>query len=147
MPTVRRARSIGAAPEDVWRLISDPERLPGWWPHVQRVEDAQRDAWTTVLSSPRGKPVRADYSLVEAEPLRRLAWRQEVDETPFERILEESVTVIELEPDGDGTSVAISLRLRPRGFARFGFLQLRRAARRQADEALDGLAHALGDAR
>jgi uncharacterized protein YndB with AHSA1/START domain len=145
VPTVTRARSVRAAPEDVWRVISDPARLPTWWPNVQRVEDADPEAWTNVLTSPRGKPVRADYSLVEADALRRLSWRQEVEETPFERILQESVTVIELRPDADGTTVAITLRHRPRGFARFGFLQLRRAARRQADEALAGLARALGE--
>jgi hypothetical protein len=36
--------------------------------------------------------------------------------------------------------VKITLRHRTRGLARFGFLQLRAAAARQADEALEGLA-------
>lgn len=140
MPTVSRTRSVRAAPEEVWRIVSDPERLPAWWPGVQRVEDASPEAWTTVLSSPRGKAVRADYTLVESEALARLVWRQEVEESPFERILRESVTELELERQGAGlTKVSLTVRHRPRGFARFGFVQLRLAAIRQLEGALDGL--------
>jgi hypothetical protein len=40
--------------------------------------------------------------------------------------------------------VTISVRHRPRGFARFGFVQLRLAARRQLDGALDGLERLFG---
>ena len=137
---VSRARSVRAAPEAVWKVVSDPEHLPRWWP----VEDASSEAWTAVLSSPRGKPVRADYSLVEAEPLRRLVWRQEVEESPFERILREAVTELTLQPAEEETEVAITLRQRPRGFARLGFVQLRRAAGRQYDAAHEGLEAAGG---
>ena len=140
MPTVSRTRSLRAAPDEVWKVVSDPQRLPQWWPGVQRVEEASPEAWTTVLSSPRGKSVRADYTLVESEPLRRLVWRHEVAESPFERILRESLTELVLEPDGsDVTEVGLTLRQRPRGFARLGLIQLRQAAVRQAEGALEGL--------
>jgi uncharacterized protein YndB with AHSA1/START domain len=140
MPTVSRTRSVRAAPEEIWRVVSDPEHLPRWWPGVQRVEEASREAWTTVLASPRGKSVRADYSLVEVEPLRRLVWRHEVAESPFERILRESQTEVLLEPDGsDLTKVGLTLRQRPRGFARLGIIQLRQAAVKQVEGALEGL--------
>jgi uncharacterized protein YndB with AHSA1/START domain len=141
VPSVSRRRTIDAAPEEVWRVLSDPERLPDWWPGVQRVEEATPETWTNVLSSPRGRPVRADYTLVEIEPTRRLVWRHEVEESPFERILHESTTELTLDPEGeDATRVELTVRHRPRGFARFGFLQLRLATRRQLDGALDGLA-------
>jgi uncharacterized protein YndB with AHSA1/START domain len=140
MPTVSRTRSLRAAPDEVWKVVSDPQRLPQWWPGVQRVEEASPEAWTTVLSSPRGKSVRADYTLVESEPLRRLVWRHEVAESPFERILREALTELVLEPDGsDVTEVGLTLRQRPRGFARLGLIQLRQAAVRQAEGALEGL--------
>ena len=140
MPTIKRRRTLRASDEEVWRVVSDPERLPGWWPLVTRVEEVGPDAWTEVLASPRRKVVRADFTLVESEPLRRRVWRQEVAETPFERILAESTRMVELEPEDEGsTSVAIAVRHRPRGWARLAFVQLRRATARQVQEALDGL--------
>ena len=87
MPSISRRRTLGASPEDVWAVVSDPERLPAWWPLVTRVEEATPEAWTEVLASPRRKVVRADFTLVESDPLRRRVWQQEVAETPFERLL------------------------------------------------------------
>jgi uncharacterized protein YndB with AHSA1/START domain len=140
MPTVSRRRSVDAPPEAVWEVLSDPTRLPQWWPGVARVEEASPEAWTTVLTSAKGKSVRADYTRVEAMPPQRLVWRHEVAESPFERILAESVTAAELEPDGEGgTEVALTVRHRPRGFARLGFFQMRMAAVRQLEQALEGL--------
>src|SRR5215211_705788 len=143
---VRRQRTLPAPPEEVWSVVSDPSSLPRWWPGLTRVEHASPEAWTKVLSSPKGKLVRADYTLVEADRPRRLLWRQEVEESPFERILSASTTEIALEPDGGGTRVAIAVNHRPRGWARFSPFQMRAAARRQVQGALEGLAGVLGGA-
>ena len=143
---VRRERVIPAAPAEVWRVVSDPTRLAAWWPGVSRVEEASREAWTTVLASKTGKSVRADYSLVEADEPERVLWRHEVEESPFERLLAESTTEIALAPGEDGgTAVRITLDQRPRGWARFSPFQLRAAAKHQAEAALEGLAGLLGD--
>jgi hypothetical protein len=83
--------------------------------------------------------VRADYTRVESMEPHRLVWRQELAETPFERLLHESATEIELDPQDGGTRVQIGLTQRPRGWARFAPFQLRAAARSQVDGALDGL--------
>jgi uncharacterized protein YndB with AHSA1/START domain len=145
MPRVRRSRTVAAPPDAVWSLVSDPHHLPRWWPQVQRVEEVTADAWTKVLRTPRGKTVRADYSRVEWEPPRRIVWRQEVEESPFEAILDEAVTTIELEPDGDGaTRVELRAEQELHGRYRFGGFMLRRATRRQLDEALDGIEQAVG---
>ena len=144
--TLGREGTVPVSPEEVWRLVSDPEHLPRWWPGVSRVEEVTPTAWTMVLRSPKGKTVRADYTLVEADPPRRLRWRHEVEESPFERILGESFTDVELEEADGGTRVALRARMRLRGFARLGFLQVRRASARQLEEALQGLQHALGGA-
>ena len=145
---VRRERVVPAAPAEVWGIVSDPMRLAAWWPGVSRVEEASREAWTTVLVSKTGKSVRADYSLVEAEEPERVMWRHEVTASPFERLLRESTTEIALAPDAaGGTKVSLTLDQRPRGWARFSPFQLRAAARRQADAALDGLAGLFGDER
>jgi uncharacterized protein YndB with AHSA1/START domain len=146
VPTVTRSRTVAAAPEEVWRLVTDPWRLPAWWPQVQRVEEASPTAWTKVLRSPKGRAIRADYTRVEARPPNRLVWRHEVAGSPFERILSESLVELGLDRDGGGTRVSITLRHRTRGLARFGFLQVRLAAVRQLDEALDGLERVLGAA-
>lgn len=140
MPVVRRSRTIEAAADRIWTVVADPELLPNWWPNVQRVEDASRDAWTAVLTSAKGRTLRADYSLVESEQPRRRSWRHEVEESPFERIFNESVTELELVPGPPGsTEVTLTARLSMRGFSRLGGFQIRRATRRQLDGALDGL--------
>jgi uncharacterized protein YndB with AHSA1/START domain len=143
---VRRERVVPCPPSEIWRIVSNPARLPAWWPGVSRVEEASSEAWTTVLISPKGKSVRADYSLVEAREPEWLRWRQEVEESPFERLLSEATTELELEPDpGGGTRVRLTLNQRPRGWARFSPFQLRAAAARQAEGALEGLADLAGE--
>ena len=140
MATVERSRIVDAPPASVWQVVSDPFRLPAWWPLVQRVEEATPEAWTKVLSSPKGKTVRADYTLVESEPERRLVWRQEVEETPFERLMSRATTEIGLDPRGDSaTEVSLTARMSLRGFARLGGFQFRRATARRLEDALDGL--------
>ena len=139
MPTVVRKRVVGAEPERVWELVSNPEHLPRWWPGVARVEDVQPGGWTKVFTSPRGRSLRADFSQVDAEPGRRLVWRQELAQSPFERFMRESVTTLELEPAAPGTQVSIRISQKLRGMALLGGFMVRRATRRQADEALDGL--------
>jgi uncharacterized protein YndB with AHSA1/START domain len=145
--TVRRARTVAAGAEELWELVSDPDHLPRWWPGVVRVEEASPVAWTKVLSTPKGRVVRADFTRAEAEPPRRLVWRQELVESPFERILSEAVTEIALEPEGEAaTRVELRALRRLRGLSRLGGLMVRPATRRQLDEALDGLERVAGRA-
>jgi uncharacterized protein YndB with AHSA1/START domain len=139
MPTVVRSRVVGAPRERVWELVSDPYHLPRWWPTVQRVEDVSEAAWTTVATSSRGRAVRFDWSRVYISPPERIVWRQELDQTPFERFLRESVTGVILEPAGESTKVELRIVRRMRGLARFGGIQMRRAVRRELDGALDQL--------
>ena len=140
MPRVSRSRRIAAPVEDLWRVVSDPWHLPRWWPGLERVEEASPEAWTKVLRTPRGKTVRADFTRVDADPPRRLRWRQEVEASPFERILARSETEIELEAAGPAeTVVELRLAQRLRGLAMLGSPLVRRAARRQLDDALRAL--------
>ena len=147
MRTVRRARSIDAAPDAVWRLISDPYNLPRWWPSVVRVEDASDDAWTKVMRAPRGGIVRADYTLLESRPRTRAVWRQELEESPFERIFSSSVIEIEIQAEGECRSrVQLAAVQQLRGRFRLGGSMVRRASKRLLDEALDGIERALAPA-
>ena len=139
MPVAKRNRVVPAAPERVWEVIEDPHHMPRWWPGVRRMEAVAEDRWTQVFITKRGRPVRADFRLLESEPLRRRSWEQEIPGTPFERVLSQSITDVTLEPVDGGTEVTISQRQRLRGSARTGGFMLRRATRRKLDEALDGL--------
>ena len=141
---MRRETVVPRAPDEVWRLVSDPDQLPRWWPGVTRVEDATAQAWTTVLASPKGKSVRMDYSRVEATEPTLLVWRQEVEQSPFERILAEATTSVELSEADEGTRVAIELDQKPRGWARLAPLQFRAAGKRQVEGAVEGLERLFG---
>ena len=135
-----RTGDLGASPEDVWAVISDPYRLPAWWPAVERVEEASADAWTKVLRTPRaGKAVRADFSVTERDEPHRLTWRQEIEESPFERIMTAASYDFALEPAGAGTRLTVTSRVRLRGMSRLGWFPVRRAAVRRLEEALAGL--------
>ena len=140
---IRGERILSASREAVWALVSEPVRLREWWPGVTRVEVAGAQAWTTVLNSPKGKTVRADYTRQESHEGSSLSWRQELAGSPFERILSESLTRVELTESGEGTRVVLTLAQRPRGWAHFSPMQMRAAARRQVEGALDGLGAAL----
>jgi uncharacterized protein YndB with AHSA1/START domain len=147
MPRVTRERTVSAPQDDVWALVSDPYSLARWWPHTVRVEDASEEAWTQVLRTPRGRTVRADFTRTEIEPPRRIAWRQELEESPFERLFSSAVTEVELAgADGGGTLVSLTSEEKMRGRNRLGGFIVRRATRRRLDEALDGLERAVGRA-
>jgi len=139
MPVVRREGLVRAAPEAVWAVVAVPARMDEWWPGVVRVEEATPHAWTAVMTSPRGKTLRADLSRLEAFAPERFAWRHEVEESPFERIMSDSRVEVSLSPAPQGTQAEIVQRIRLRGFARFGYLQVRRATARTLSGALEGL--------
>ena len=146
MPKVARRRTVAAPPERLWDLVADPHHRPRWWPGVERVEEAHPEAWTEVLRTPRGKVVRADFTRVSAERPRRLRWQQEVEASPFERFLRESVTEVALERAGAGeTQVELRAVQRLRGLARLGAPIVRWATARRLDEALEGLDRIAGE--
>jgi uncharacterized protein YndB with AHSA1/START domain len=137
---VRRRRRVAAPLEQVWSIAADPYALSRWWPRTQRVEGVSERGWTSVLVTGGGRTVRADYRLVASEPVRLRSWALEVAGTPFEGLFAAAQTELSLRGDGAVTEVSLVLRERPRGWARFGGLVMRRAARRTLDDALSGLA-------
>jgi uncharacterized protein YndB with AHSA1/START domain len=139
MPTARRSRTIGAAPERVWQTVGDPHHLPRWWPRVERVEDVRGDRFTEVLGTGQGHSVRADFRVVESRAPERRVWEQELEGSPFERVFAAARTEVKLLPDEAGTRVTLVVRLRLRGAARLGGWVVRRATARVLDEALGAL--------
>jgi uncharacterized protein YndB with AHSA1/START domain len=142
--TISRERTLRASPQELWAIVGDAHHLPRWWPRVARVETVDEDGFTQVLKTAKGKPVRADFRVMSSTAPTERRWAQQVVGTPFERILARSETAIRLQPEGDATRVAISLAQRPRGLALLGSFMVRAAARRQVEEALDGLEALVG---
>jgi uncharacterized protein YndB with AHSA1/START domain len=140
---VSRSRTVAAEPEAVWSLVADPKRLARWWPRTERVKGVSDAGWTTVMRSERGRAVRADWRLdADERPVRR-AWTQELDGTPFAKVLRARRVEARLQPVEGGTRVTLELSQRARGWSRFGGVLLRRAAGKELDGALDGLEGAL----
>jgi uncharacterized protein YndB with AHSA1/START domain len=149
MPRVSRTQVIDVPPDRVWDLVSDPDSLPRWWPKALRVEDVhkardgRRSRWTTVLGTERGKGVRADFRCTGATARKRYVWEQEIEGTPFEKILRSAELQILLEDRGDGTLVTLVGSERLRGLSRLGSPLMRRAIRQRLGEALAGIERAL----
>ncbi|WP_320671600.1 SRPBCC family protein [Patulibacter defluvii] len=137
---------LDATPADVWYLISDGGRIVSWWPRAERVEDVQGGRFTLVLRSSRGVPVRMDWRVAASRREQLQRWEQDLAGTPFARALTRSAVELRLEPVDDGArcrvTYAVERDLVQRGF--IARLLGRRAARRQAGEALDQLRRAIG---
>jgi uncharacterized protein YndB with AHSA1/START domain len=144
MATARRTRVLGAGRQQIWELIADPHHMPRWWPGVARMEGVENDRFTQVFKTKRGRPVRIDFHVTESDPPRTRSWEQEIAGTPFERVLNESIIEVRLEPVQGGTEVTIGQRQKLRGYSRTGGFLLRRATRSKLDEALDGLERICG---
>lgn len=140
MPTVRRSRTLRATPAEVWAIVGDAHHLPRWWSRVTRVEGVEGEAFTQVLTTAKGVPVRADFRVVESSEPSLRRWEQQVVNTPFERILVASSVEVRIEPAGDAASVvSLTLAQRMRGLGLLGGFMVRGAGRRQLDGALNGL--------
>jgi uncharacterized protein YndB with AHSA1/START domain len=145
VPVARRKRTLPASQQQLWDIISDPHHMPRWWPGVDRMEGVEGDRFTQVFKTKRGRAVRADFRVVLSEPPSGRAWAQEVAGTPFERVLNESVIEVQLEPaTAGGTEVTIAHQQKLRGYSRTGGFLLRRATGSKLEEALDGLARLVG---
>jgi uncharacterized protein YndB with AHSA1/START domain len=168
MPNASRSRTIAAPAQELWEVIRDPHHLPRWWPRVMRVEDVEDGAFTEVMRTRKGKLVRADFNVLACDDAgRSLIWVQQVQGTPFARVLKSAETELRLasvdastpasghgrvgEATGPATEVTIELRQAMAGYSaarpglftglssRFGGRLVRRAAQATIEEALDGL--------
>ena len=137
MPRISRSRTVAAGPEAAWRIVGDPNHLPRWWPLVERVENVRRKEFTQVLRSKKGRAVRQDFRLVE-DGKRSRRWEQSLEGTPFERFLAGNAVVMAVEPAGEGSKVTLVSEQKLKGLSRMGggSFMLRRATRKQLDQAL-----------
>ncbi|MEA2168225.1 MAG: hypothetical protein QOF76_1525 [Solirubrobacteraceae bacterium] len=136
----RRTVHLPANREAIWAIVGDPHHEPRWWPLTNRVEGVTKRGWTSVATSSRGNQVRTDWTLVLSETPTRRRWAQEIEGTPFERIFVRNEREIQLERLDDGTRVTLLFDQKARGLANYLPFMLKRAMKRQIDQALAGLA-------
>lgn len=135
----------------VWRVVSDPHHQWRWWPKVTRVEDVHErkrgsgTAWTSVMTTQAGRSVRANFRCLYSRELDAYAWEQEIEGTPFAKVLRSSKVSLDLSDAEGGTVVSLEADQRLRGLSRLGGFMLRRATATQLEEALDGLEQAVGE--
>jgi uncharacterized protein YndB with AHSA1/START domain len=147
MPVTRRSATVAAPPATVWQTVADPHQLPRWWPRVQRVEGVSGSGFTQVMRSDKGAQVRADFRIGQRNKPRIVEWEQELEGTPFARLLRRAATTVTLEGrDDETTRVQIALEQRLQGISRFGGFVVKRAARKQLDAALAALMALYDDA-
>ena len=114
-----------------------------------RVEDVgggtgeKRSRWTAVMETEKGRTVRADFRCVSSAQEERFVWEQELEGSPFERILAASSVQIDLAPAEEGAKVSLRSMQKLRGLSRLGSPMMRGGSGRNLDAALDGIEAAL----
>jgi uncharacterized protein YndB with AHSA1/START domain len=151
LSSASRSRVLAAPVADVWRVIEDPYQMPRWWPGVERMEGVEDDRFTQVFKSRRRRTVRADFRVLDSVPPGgedaggHRSWAQDVAGTPFERVLNESITEITVAPELDGgTRVTVVQRQKLRGYSKTGAWAMRSATAKRLDGALEALERAVG---
>lgn len=148
--SVKRTRVLSAPIDEVWKVVEDAYQMPRWWPRVDRVEGVEADRFTQVYVSKRRHTVRSDFRVLASEPpdaqypTAHRTWTQEIAGTPFERVLQESITEVLLEPVPEGTRVTVAQRQKLKGYTRVGALSMRGATAKALDQALAGLEAIVG---
>lgn len=95
-------RRVAGAPEEVWRVITDVERMPEWRPEVDRVERlAGRGALPVWRESGAGGALTMEVT--ELDPPRRMVTRIADEGLPFG-----GTWSYELEPAGTGTRLRLT---------------------------------------
>lgn len=151
MPTVTRKRAVAAAPERVYDLISDPSRLPEWWPRVVRVEDvagragAERTRWTCVLGADSGRRLRLDYRCTGATRPGRYEWEHELEGTPYESHLARQSVEVRIDAAEAGSEVSLTTVNSLRGTAKIAGFTMKKGQRQLLDAALGSLEEIFGE--
>jgi uncharacterized protein YndB with AHSA1/START domain len=106
MPDYERSRDIDAAPETVWRVVSDPGRLAEWLPTTSASRPAGHDAVELVGES-HGHEYDLQSGFVTDDAARRLSW-----DSPRDSGYQGELTVAE-HPGGSRVTVRLAIPLAP----------------------------------
>jgi uncharacterized protein YndB with AHSA1/START domain len=153
MIDVTTARTIPAAPDEIWALLDDPTRLGEWLAFAESGEvlDGEGVGRRQRMHGRWGrKRSEIDQVVVEHDPPRRLAWRHEaerLDGRPAPRFAASTVFSMTLEPDGPGaTRVTLRSQQEPASPLRGLVIRLfgRREVAGKLEESLDRLTARFG---
>ena len=115
---VRESR-IQAPAEDIWKIVSDPDRAPEWFTFADRVE-VRSGSGVGQLRTQHGhwgkKPSEVDQEITAYEPNHLLAWRhlaERLNGKPAPRFAASTEFSIELTPAGSATLVRLRTRQEP----------------------------------
>jgi uncharacterized membrane protein len=105
---LRRAITIGVAPDRIREELRDPERLPALLPFVRHASEPSRGHWQLQSVLPGGRPrMQAMDALQDA---RGVIWRGEPD-----ALLSEVSVRLDPAPGARGTELHLLVRARPPG--------------------------------
>jgi uncharacterized protein YndB with AHSA1/START domain len=115
--SIVRELRIGATPETVFDVVSNPEHVRQWWPDEANFESVPGEVGEVVFVSDEGEKFPVAIQVVDAIPYRFFSfrWTQPLGE-PAQNDNSYLVT-FELEPDGSGTL----LRMTETGFRERGW--------------------------
>jgi uncharacterized protein YndB with AHSA1/START domain len=151
LPTVTRKKKLAASPEQVYDLVSDPGRLPDWWPRVVRVEDVagragtERTRWTSVLGADSGRMLRLDYRCTGATRPQRYEWEHELDGTPYEAHLTKQSFEIRITGADGMSEISLTTVNTLRGSARIAGFSMKKGQKELIDGALQALGRIFGE--
>jgi uncharacterized protein YndB with AHSA1/START domain len=149
MIEVSTARTIPAAPDDIWAVLDDPARLGEWLAFADRGEVLEGDGVgrrQRMHGHWGRKRSEIDQVVVEHDPPRRLAWRHEaerLDGKPAPRFAASTLFSMTLEPEGAGaTRVTLRSQQEPASALRGLVIRLfgRREIAGKLEESADRLA-------
>ena len=149
MIDVTTARTIPAAPDDIWALLDDPARLGEWLAFADSGELLEGDGVgrrQRMHGHWGRKRSEIDQVVVEYDPPRRLAWRHDgerLDGKPAPRFAASTLFSMTLEPDTAGAT-RVTLRSQQEPASALKGLVIRLFGRREIaaklEESLDRLA-------
>ncbi len=122
MITVVRERRVPVAPDQVWPLVDDPERMGGWLAFAESMEllEGAGVGRRQRLHGRWGRRrTEVDQEITAYEPGRSLTWRhlaERLDGKPAPRFSAATRFTVTLAPDGDGTLVRLESAQEPAGF-------------------------------
>jgi uncharacterized protein YndB with AHSA1/START domain len=149
MIDVTTARTIPAAPDEIWALLDDPARLGEWLAFAETGEalDGEGVGRRQRMHGRWGrKRSEIDQVVVEHDPPRRLAWRHEgerLDGRPAPRFAASTLFSMTLEPES-AAATRVTLRSQQEPASPLRGLVIRLFGRREVagrlEESLDRLA-------